>query len=115
MSAMCIGLSRNGSSGYKNSCWAHILLCYMVIFRVKDFTPAPFYNSKGGKSFTKFQKVHKPKAIKVGRSKNPNLPKTKLSGLKICPKGPDRTESMVPGSRSTRQALGTYLPPVASL
>jgi len=34
-----------------------------------------------------------------------------LSGLKICPKGPERTESMVPGSRSTRIALGTYLPP----
>ena len=28
---------------------------------------------------------------------------------------PDLTESMVPGSRSTRTALGTYLPPVASL
>lgn len=39
------------------------------------------------------------------------LPKTKLSGLKICPKGPERTESMVPGSRSTRMALGTYFPP----
>lgn len=38
-------------------------------------------------------------------------PNTKLSGLKICPKGPDRTESMVPGSRSTRIARGTYLPP----
>mgnify|MGYP001800973476 CR=1 FL=1 len=41
----------------------------------------------------------------------PLCPKTKLSGLKICPKGPDRTESMVPGSKSTRTALGTYLPP----
>lgn len=39
------------------------------------------------------------------------LPKTKLSGLKICPKVPERTESMVPGSRSTRMALGTYFPP----
>lgn len=39
------------------------------------------------------------------------LPNTKLSGLKICPKGPDLTESMVPGSKSTRMALGTYLPP----
>ena len=39
------------------------------------------------------------------------IPKTKLSGLKICPKGPERTESMVPGSRSTRMALGTYFPP----
>ena len=38
-------------------------------------------------------------------------PKTKLSGLKICPKGPDRTESIVPGSKSTRTALGTYFPP----
>lgn len=35
----------------------------------------------------------------------------KLSGRKICPKGPDRTESMVPGSRSTNTARGTYLPP----
>lgn len=39
------------------------------------------------------------------------IPKTKLSGLKICPKGPDRTESIVPGSRSTKMALGTYFPP----
>ena len=38
-------------------------------------------------------------------------PKTKLSGRKICPKGPDLTESIVPGSRSTRTALGTYFPP----
>ena len=41
----------------------------------------------------------------------PLCPKTKLSGRKSCPKGPDRTESMVPGSRSTRTALGTYFPP----
>ena len=34
-------------------------------------------------------------------------PNTKLSGRKIWPKGPERTESMVPGSRSTRTALGT--------
>lgn len=40
-----------------------------------------------------------------------NIPKTKLSGLKICPKGPERTESIVPGSRSTKMALGTYFPP----
>ena len=39
------------------------------------------------------------------------LPKTKLSGLKICPNGPDRTESIVPGSKSTKTALGTYFPP----
>lgn len=39
------------------------------------------------------------------------IPKTKLSGLNICPKGPERTESMVPGSRSTRMARGTYFPP----
>ena len=37
--------------------------------------------------------------------------KTKLSGRKIWPNGPDRTESIVPGSRSTRMARGTYLPP----
>jgi hypothetical protein len=40
-----------------------------------------------------------------------HLPKTKLSGLKICPKGPERTESIVPGSKSTKTALGTYFPP----
>ena len=40
-----------------------------------------------------------------------NKPKTKLSGLKTCPKGPDLTESIVPGSRSMRMARGTYLPP----
>lgn len=40
-----------------------------------------------------------------------DLPKTKLSGLKICPKGPERTESIVPGSRSTKTARGTYFPP----
>lgn len=45
------------------------------------------------------------------QSKNVNLPKTKLSGLKICPKGPDRTESIVPGSRSTKTHRGTYFPP----
>ena len=39
------------------------------------------------------------------------IPKTKLSGLKICPKGPERTESIVPGSKSTKMALGTYFPP----
>lgn len=39
------------------------------------------------------------------------IPNTKLSGLNICPKGPERTESMVPGSRSTRMARGTYFPP----
>lgn len=39
------------------------------------------------------------------------LPKTKLSGLKTWPKGPDLTESIVPGSRSTSTARGTYLPP----
>lgn len=39
-------------------------------------------------------------------------PKTKLSGLKSCPNGPERTESMVPGSRSTRMARGTNLLPL---
>jgi hypothetical protein len=39
----------------------------------------------------------------------------KLSGLKSYPKGPDLTESIVPGSRSIKIDLGTYLPPVASL
>lgn len=39
-------------------------------------------------------------------------PKTKLSGLNSCPNGPDRTESMVPGSRSTRMARGTNLLPL---
>lgn len=39
------------------------------------------------------------------------LPNTKLSGRKIWPKGPDLTESMVPGSKSTKMARGTYLPP----
>ena len=39
------------------------------------------------------------------------IPKTKLSGLNIWPKGPDRTESIVPGSRSMRILRGTYLPP----
>jgi len=38
-------------------------------------------------------------------------PKTKLSGRKICPNGPALTESIVPGSRSTSMARGTYLPP----
>jgi tubulin beta len=41
--------------------------------------------------------------------------KTKLSGLKIWPNGPDRTESMVPGSKSTNMARGTYLPPAIIL
>ena len=39
------------------------------------------------------------------------LPNIKLSGLKICPNGPERTESIVPGSKSTKTARGTYLPP----
>ena len=43
-----------------------------------------------------------------------NIPNTKLSGLKIWPNGPDLTESMVPGSRSTRMARGTYLLPVGT-
>lgn len=37
------------------------------------------------------------------------LPKMKLSGLNSCPKAPERTLSMVPGSRSTSTARGTYL------
>uniref|UniRef100_A0A1B0BQ51 Uncharacterized protein n=1 Tax=Glossina palpalis gambiensis TaxID=67801 RepID=A0A1B0BQ51_9MUSC len=45
----------------------------------------------------------------------PDCPNTKLSGLKICPKAPDLTESIVPGSKSTNIARGTYLAPVASL
>lgn len=47
---------------------------------------------------------------KRGRRKQErrNLPKMKLSGRKSCPKGPDLTLSMVPGSKSTRAALGTY-------
>ena len=44
-----------------------------------------------------------------------NSPNTKLSGRNICPNGPERTESIVPGSKSTKTARGTYLPPVASL
>lgn len=50
-------------------------------------------------------------AIALLLRKKKGLPNTKLSGLKICPNGPERTESMVPGSRSTRTARGTYLPP----
>lgn len=33
----------------------------------------------------------------------------KLSGLNSCPNVPERTLSMVPGSRSTSTARGTYL------
>jgi hypothetical protein len=36
-------------------------------------------------------------------------------GRKIWPKGPERTESMVSGSRSMRTARGTKRPPLASL
>jgi hypothetical protein len=39
----------------------------------------------------------------------PLWPNTKLSGRKRPPRGPDRTASMVPGSRSTKIARGTYL------
>ena len=39
------------------------------------------------------------------------LPKTKLSGLKSCPNAPAFTESIVPGSKSTSTARGTYFPP----
>ena len=42
------------------------------------------------------------------------IPNTKLPGLKIWPNSPDLTESMVPGSRSTRMARGTYLLPVGN-
>lgn len=42
-------------------------------------------------------------------------PKTKLSGLNSCPNGPERTESMVPGSRSTRMARGTNLLPLEEI
>jgi len=34
-----------------------------------------------------------------------------LSGRKSSPYGPALIESMVPGSKSTRTALGTYFPP----
>lgn len=43
---------------------------------------------------------------------NVHSPKTKLSGLKSCPNGPERTESIVPGSKSTKMARGTNLLPV---
>jgi hypothetical protein len=43
-----------------------------------------------------------------------DIPNTKLSGLKIWPNGPDLTESVVPGSRSTRMARGTYLLPMGA-
>ena len=49
-----------------------------------------------------------------GPTHHPYIPNTKLSGLKIWPKGPDLTESMVPGSRSTRMARGTYLLPAGT-
>lgn len=39
------------------------------------------------------------------------LPKTKLSGLNSWPNTPALTESMVPGSKSTRTARGTYFFP----
>lgn len=39
----------------------------------------------------------------------------KLSGLKSCPKGPERTESIVPGSKSNNIARGTYFPPVKEI
>ncbi len=39
----------------------------------------------------------------------PDCPKTKLSGLNNCPYGEARTESMVPGSKSTSTARGTNL------
>mmetsp|Transcript_81442 Transcript_81442/g.217847 ORF Transcript_81442/g.217847 Transcript_81442/m.217847 type:complete len:239 (+) Transcript_81442:604-1320(+) len=45
----------------------------------------------------------------------PVWPNTKLSGRNSCPKGPARTESMVPGFKSIRIARGTYRPPVALL
>lgn len=45
----------------------------------------------------------------------PLYPNTKLSGLNKLPNGPALTESIVPGSKSTKIALGTYLPPAASL
>lgn len=53
-------------------------------------------------------------AIIVRLSRTLNLfysPNTKLSGRKSWPNGPLRTESIVPGSRSTRTARGTYFPP----
>lgn len=49
--------------------------------------------------------------VKMHTSQNYS-PKTKLSGLKIWPKGPDLTESIVPGSRSTNTQRGTYFPPM---
>lgn len=55
------------------------------------------------------------KIVKFKISRTLVLPNTKLSGLKSCPYGPDRTESIVPGSRSTRTALGTYFPPGESI
>jgi hypothetical protein len=42
-----------------------------------------------------------------------DIPNTK-SVLNIWPNGPDLTESVVPGSRSTRMARGTYLLPMGA-
>ena len=44
-----------------------------------------------------------------------DVPKTKWLGLKSSPRGPALTESMVPGSRSTKMARGTYFPGTPSL
>lgn len=51
------------------------------------------------------------KSCKYGKKKKEFSPKTKLSGLKTWPNGPDLTESIVPGSKSTSTARGTYFPP----
>ena len=46
---------------------------------------------------------------------DPHVPKTKWLGLKSSPSGPAFTESMVPGSKSTKTARGTYFPGAPSL
>ena len=47
----------------------------------------------------------------LNKNTNKNLPKMKLSGLKIEPNGPARIVSRAPGSRSTNMLRGTYFPP----
>jgi hypothetical protein len=66
--------------------------------QMKNFENCPESTFKTGHDFQRDKGCHFVPA--------PVCPKTKLSGRKSCPKGPARTESMVPGSRSIKMARG---------
>lgn len=85
-SAALWGETKHSFTRYDSSCWHTHIIPSPILQLIPDDWLTPWCTS--------------------------HSPNTKLSGLNSCPNGPERTESMVPGSRSTRMARGTNLLPL---